>query len=97
MYLPTFTAVFASSSDTRVVPPLLLALLIRLLLLGGPIMLCGRDLCTASGETFGANMLCGRTLRVASGVAGGEAAIAMVDETALIRAQSRAAAAQTGG
>ena len=88
MYLPTFTAVFPSSSDTRVVPPLLLATLIRLLLRCGAIMLCGRDLCAASGETFDAYTLCGRTLRVASGVAGGETGIAIVDETALIRAQS---------
>jgi len=96
MHLPTLTAVFPSSSDSRVAPPLLLATLIRLLLRGGPIMLCGRDFGTVSGETFDACMLCGRAFRLGSGVAGGEAAvaIAMVDETALIRAQSASGAAR---
>lgn len=75
-------------------PPLLLAMLMRLLLRGGPIILCGRDFWTASGETPDAYMLRGRALRIVSGVAGGETAMAMLVGIALIRAQPRSGVAQ---
>lgn len=63
----------------------------RLLLLGGPIILCGRDFWIASGEMLVVYMLCGRVVRTPSGVAGGETAmetrveVVDVDETALGR------------
>lgn len=65
------TEIFESSSDSFV-PPLLLAVLMRLLLRGGgrPSILCGRCLWAASGEL--AYMLCGRILPMASGVPGGD-------------------------
>lgn len=48
-------------------------------------MLCGRGLWEFSGGLV-AYMLCGRTLRTPSGLAGGEAIVAMVEVTALMRA-----------
>lgn len=77
------TAVFPSSSFVLVPAalPVLLAMLNRLLLLAGPIILCGRDLCAVSGDGFVVYMLCGRADRTLSGVAGGETAMA-IDMTA---------------
>lgn len=66
----------------------------RLLLLGGPIMLCGRDFWKVSGEMLELYMLCGRAVRTPSGVAGGETAIEVVDETALGRDRAQSFAGQ---